>query len=74
MTALKYDEGYGLGGNESLQKIIELLPENQRKEYIKELKEEDSTAYSEYEEWVKSMESISDKEMAEIDDLANSLE
>ena len=45
------DGGYGASENHSLNLLLESLPEDERKEFEDELREEDETAYLEFKEW-----------------------
>ena len=50
---MKTDGGYGVAGNISLNLILQDLSEEERKEWEKELLEEDEKAYQEFKEWQK---------------------
>lgn len=47
------DGGYGPTENHSINMILKSLPEDERKEFEKELREEDEEAYLEFKEWQK---------------------
>ena len=48
---LMLDGGYGVTENHSLNLLLESLPEDERKEFEKELELEDKEAYLEFKEW-----------------------